>query len=190
MCEIEGVDVGGSTSIRATSLPPTLLPSPLGPLPTTPSMLTSERKYEPLRLTSSRLISASFPSLPSSLPDLPSRLRLSSRSLPFNFLNGLENDFRRSMSVVGRCRLWRARRVEQLVVLVQGCVERAKAAVGKPSPQFSRSTELTKPLCSYRVSPPPPDDHSPQHTLCKMITPQADPSGQRTVRLSPFNYTP
>ena len=99
MCKIEGVNVGGLTLARATLSLSTLLPSALGPLSTTPSMLTSERRYECHWLTSPPLTSSSLLLLPSLLPDLPSRLRLPPGSLSFNFLNGFEKGFRKSMSV-------------------------------------------------------------------------------------------
>ena len=110
MCEIEDK----STSVRATFFPSTLLPPGLGPLSTVPSTLASEWRYELLSLSSPPSASVSLSFLLSSLADLPSRLTLS-----FNFLNRFEKDFRRSMSVLDRRRLWQAWRVGELVVLVQ-----------------------------------------------------------------------
>jgi len=119
MCEIEFVDVGGSTSTRAAFFPSTLLPSALGPLSTTPSTLTSECVNE-VPWLASPLMSATRPFPLSALADLPSRLRPPPGSLSFNLLNRFEKDFRKSMSVLDQCRscqrVWRA---DELVVMVQ-----------------------------------------------------------------------
>ena len=119
MCEIDGTDVGGSTSTRVTFLLSMLLPSALGPPSTTSPTLTSERRYELLWLTSLPSRLSLLPLLPPSLPDPPSRLGLPPGSLLFNFLNGFEKDFRKSMSVLGRCRSWRVRWADEVVVSIQ-----------------------------------------------------------------------
>jgi len=119
MCEIGGVDVGGSVSTVTTIFPLTLLPSALGPVSTVPSTPTSERRYEFLWLTSPPSMSASFPILPSLLPDLPYRLRSRPGSLSFNLLNDFERDSRRSMSVLDRCRSRCVSQADELVVSIQ-----------------------------------------------------------------------
>ena len=116
MCEIEGVDVGGSTLTRAAFFPSILVPSRLGPLSAAPSTLTSECRCGLLWLASPPSILTSLPFLLSSLTDLPSRLRLPPGSPAFSFLNGFEKDFRISMRELYRCRSWR---VTEIVVAVQ-----------------------------------------------------------------------
>ena len=106
MCKIGGVDAR-SASTRAAFFSPKLLPSAPGPLSTAPSTSTSGFRYMFLWLASLPSMLASLPFLPSLLPDPPSHLRLPPGSLPFNFLNGFKNGFRKSMLVVGRCGPWR-----------------------------------------------------------------------------------
>jgi len=118
MCEITGVDMMGSVSTRRTFFPSVLLPSRLGPSSTTSPASTSGLRYEFLWLASLPSTLAPLPFPLSLLPDLPSRL-LPPGSLCFSFLNGFEKDFRKSISVVGRCRSCWGWRADGLVVLNQ-----------------------------------------------------------------------
>ena len=115
MCEITGVDMMGSVSTRRTFFPSVLLPSRLGPSSTTSPASTSGLRYEFLWLASLPSTLAPLPFPLSLLPDLPSRL-LPPGSLCFSFLNGFEKDFRKSISVVGRCRSCWGWRADVLVV--------------------------------------------------------------------------
>ena len=104
----------GSASTR-TFFPLVLLPSRLGTSSTASPTSTSGLRYEFLWLASLPSTLAALPFPLSLLPDPPSRL-LPPGSLSFSFLNGFEKDFRKFISVVGRCRSCWGWRADGLVV--------------------------------------------------------------------------
>ena len=155
MCEIEGVDITGSTLTRAAFFPSILVPSRLGPLSAAPSTLTSECRCGLLWLASPPSILTSLPFLLSSLTDLPSRLRLPPGSPAFSFLNGFEKDFRISMRELYRCRSWR---VTEIVVAVQLSSARGAQQSHSPVSHYESDNIPSHPLLVLIHRRAPVDD--------------------------------